>query len=84
MCGQGVHRKTYFVRNRLDAATFATDDWEDNPGDEKILTRLLALNRHRAGQWQHRHIDWPKILVTQLISPALIARLIGMPSRLPA
>lgn len=37
------------AHKKLDAAVFAAYGWDDNPSDEEILGRLLALNRERAG-----------------------------------
>jgi hypothetical protein len=36
------------AHKKLDAAVFAAYGWDDNPSDEEILARLLALNRERA------------------------------------
>jgi hypothetical protein len=36
------------AHKKLDAAVFAAYGWEDSPGDEEILRRLLELNRERA------------------------------------
>ncbi len=38
------------AHRKLDAAVFAAYGWEDNPSDEEILQRLLALNRERAAR----------------------------------
>jgi type II restriction/modification system DNA methylase subunit YeeA len=38
------------AHKKLDAAVFAAYGWDDNPADEEILARLLALNRERASQ----------------------------------
>lgn len=38
------------AHKKLDAAVFAAYGWLDNPGDEQILERLLALNLQRAGK----------------------------------
>jgi hypothetical protein len=38
------------AHRKLDAAVFAAYGWEDTPGDEEILARLLALNGERAAR----------------------------------
>jgi hypothetical protein len=46
------------LHDELDAAVFDAYGWHDNPSDETILERLVALNAERAAEEAQGHIRW--------------------------
>jgi hypothetical protein len=46
------------LHDDLDAAVLAAYGWTDDPADEQILERLVALNAERAAEEAQGHIRW--------------------------
>jgi hypothetical protein len=46
------------LHDELDAAVLAAYGWTDNPDDEQILERLVALNAERAAEEAQGHVRW--------------------------
>jgi hypothetical protein len=46
------------LHDELDAAVLDAYDWQDQPSDEQILERLVALNADRAAEEAQGHIRW--------------------------
>ena len=61
------------LHDDLDAAVLAAYGWTDNPSDEQLLERLVALNAERAAEEAAGHVRW--------LRPAFQAP--GTPATLP-
>lgn len=46
------------LHDELDAAVLDAYGWHDNPSDEQILERLVALNAERAAEEAQGHVRW--------------------------
>lgn len=55
---QGLVGTLKSLHDDLDAAVLAAYGWEDDPTDEQLLERLVALNEKRAAEEAQGHIRW--------------------------